>query len=263
MYHLGLLVFGKTAMYYVLLVSAGIILVIGANTPFAGLPSLLSLMAHDGYAPRYFKNLGDRLVYDWGIWVLSIISILLVIIFRGNTHAMIPLFAIGVLISFALTGIGLAKNALQRREDRWVSDFIIFSFGGVVSFSVFVVFLITKFREGAWIVTLILPALILLFDYVAKAYQLEKLNIHPTKEDILRFKENIARINHRRLSIPLSEYQSKIIVPVFDLNRAVINALIYALELTPLVTAVHIASDTERAEKLKHHWEENDIGIQL
>ncbi|WP_407311623.1 APC family permease [Desulfosporosinus sp. SB140] len=263
MNHLGLIVFGKTSMYYLLLVSAGIILVIAANTPFAGLPILLSLMAHDGYAPGYFKHLGDRLVYDWGIWLLTVISLLLVLIFHGNTHAMIPLFAIGVLLSFALTGISLAKNVLQQRKDRWVSDFIIFSFGGIVSFSMFAVFLITKFSEGAWVVTLILPSLVLFFNNVGKVYRIEKLNRIPTKEDILRFKENADRINNRRISIPLSDYRGKIIIPVFDLSKGVLKAIIYALELTPLVTAVHIASDTKCAENLKHRWEENDIGIQL
>lgn len=263
MNQLGRIVFGNTVMYYILLVSAGIILVIAANTPFAGLPILLSLMANDGYVPRYFKHLGDRLVYDWGILVLSFISILLVIIFQGNTHAMIPLFAIGVLLSFALTGIGLAKNALQHRQDKWLSDLIVFGFGGVVSFTVFVVFLLTKFSEGAWIVTLILPALISFFNHVAKVYQQESVYIQPTKEDILRFKENIERLNKRRGKNPPTEYHNKIIVPVYDLTRAVIKALNYACELTPLVTAVHIASDAERAEKLRHFWQENKIGIPL
>lgn len=116
------------------------ILVIAANTPFAGLPILLILMARDSYVPRYFKNLGDRLVYNTGIWLLLLVSLTLILIFQGDTHMMLPLYAIGVLLSFALTGIGLALHTWKTKEQRWASDFGIFSFGGVVSFLVFLVF---------------------------------------------------------------------------------------------------------------------------
>lgn len=263
MNQLGLIVYGQTMMYYILMVCSAIILVIAANTSFAGLPILLNLMARDGYAPRYFKNLGDRLVYDKGIWLLTIIGILLVIIFRGDTHLMIPLYAVGVLIGFALTGIGLAKHTIEIKERSWFGDFVIFSFGGVVSAIIFMVFLITKFREGAWLVIIILPMLIVFFKHVHSVYQVEKDAIHPSPNDIELFTKRIAEINQRRQSSDLSEYRNKSIVPVFDINRVVLKALLYAFESTPLVTAVHIASDMERAEKLRKHWNESNIGIEL
>ena len=263
MNQLGLIVYGQTIMYYILMICSALILVIAANTSFAGLPILLNLMARDGYMPRYFKNLGDRLVYDKGIWLLTIIGIVLVIIFKGDTHLMIPLYAVGVLIGFALTGIGLSKHTFRVKKRNWLGDFLVFSFGGFVSTVVFLVFLITKFREGAWIVAIILPAMMILFKYVHTVYAVEKDAIHPSYTDIEQFAERISQINQRRESSDLSEYRNKCIVPVFDINRVVLKALLYAFESTPLVTAVHVASDMERAEKLRKHWIESNIGIEL
>jgi amino acid transporter len=260
---LGLLVFGKSILYYILMAGIAIILVIAANTPFVGLPILLSLMARDGYAPRYFKNLGDRLVYSSGIWTLSLIGLLLIIIFRGDTHTMLPLYAIGVFISFSLTGFGLAKHCLESKSKNFFRDFMIFAFGGTISFLMFLIFLITKFSEGAWLVAIIIPLLMLFFHIVAKVYKREIMLIKATKEDIAKFNKEISRIANRRSNVQLSEYRSKIVVPVFDLNKIVLQALQYGYELTPQVTAVHIASDMERAQKLKKHWEESNLQIEL
>jgi amino acid transporter len=260
---LGLMIFGKSIMYYILMASIALILIIAANTPFVGLPILLSLMARDGYAPRYFKNLGDRLVYSAGIWTLSIISLVLIIIFGGDTHSMLPLYAIGVFISFSLTGFGLAKHCIKTKPKTFVSDLIIFSFGGTVSFLMFLIFLITKFTEGAWLVAIIIPLLMFFFNIVSNVYKREIKLIKPTKEDIEVFNLEISRISHRRTNIDLSKYNSKVVVPVFDLNKIVLKALQYGYELTPLISAVHIAADNERAEKLQRHWKESNIQIEL
>ncbi|MDP4159310.1 MAG: amino acid permease, partial [Bacillota bacterium] len=260
---LGLLIFGKTMMYYILMAGIALILVIAANTPFVGLPILLSLMARDGYAPRYFKNLGDRLVYSSGIWTLSIIGLLLIIVFEGDTHSMLPLYAIGVFISFSLTGLGLAKHCIESKPKGYYRDLAIFSFGGVISFLMFIIFLITKFIEGAWIVAIIIPLLMFFFNSVSNVYKQETRLIKPTIEEIQEFNEEIARISNRRSNINLLEYNSKIVVPVFDLNRIVLEALKYGYELTPLISAVHIASNKERAEKLQRHWQQSNIQIEL
>jgi len=263
MNQLGLIVYGKTMMYYILMVCSALILVIASNTSFAGLPILLNRMARDGYAPRYFKNLGDRLVYDKGIWLLTIISSLIVIIFQGSTHLMIPLYAVGVLIGFALTGIGLAKRTYIVKNQNWKCNFIIFGFAGFVSSIIFLVFLIAKFSEGAWIVVIILPLLMGFFKHVHTVYQVEKEAIHPTAADLEQFAEKISQIKQRRESVDLSEYRDKSIVPIFDINKVVLKALLYAYDSTPLVTAVHVASDMQRAEKLQKHWLDSHIGIEL
>ncbi|MDA8441656.1 MAG: APC family permease [Peptococcaceae bacterium] len=261
---LGLLVFGKTFMYYILMAGIAIILVIAANTPFVGLPILLSLMARDGYAPRYFKNLGDRLVYSAGIWTLSIIGLLLILVFGGDTHSMLPLYAIGVFISFSLTGFGLAKHCIESKSKKsYFWDMAIFLFGGVISFVVFLVFLITKFTEGAWLVAIIIPLLMFFFNSVSKVYKNEILLIKVTEADVQEFNKQIARISNRRADNILSEYKSKIVVPVFDINKIVLKALQYGYELTPQISAVHIASDSERAAKLQRKWAEYNIQVKL
>ncbi|MHB8125477.1 MAG: APC family permease [Desulfitobacteriaceae bacterium] len=260
---LGAIVFGKTIPYFILMGTAAGILVIAANTPFAGLPILLSLMAKDGNVPRYFKNLGDRLVYSMGIWTLLVISLVLIILFQGDTHMMLPLYAIGVFISFTLTGIGLAKHTWLNKEKKWFPDFVIFSFGGVVSFLVFLVFLITKFTQGAWIMLIIMPLLVLLFHTINRVYSGEINQLSVTQEALEDFHRHVAKVKRRRSHSEIAEYKNKIVVPVFDLNLIVLKALKYAFSLTPQVRAVHIASDPERTAKLIRHWGEKHIEIPL
>ena len=260
---LGLIIFGKNIFYFVLMGTAAAILVIASSTPFAGLPILLSLMAREGYTPRYFKNLGDRLVYSVGIWTLLIVSCLLIIVFHGDTHSMLPLYAIGVFISFTLTGTGLAKHTWQERGERWKSDFAIFSFGGVVSFLVLLIFITTKFKQGAWIILVIMPLLVLMFRAIRHVYKVEIQDLTVTPEAAEDFHRHVIKIKRRRSQSELAAYRNKVIVPVYDLNLIVLKALKYAYALTPQVTAVHIASDPIRSEKLIKHWAKHHIEIPL
>lgn len=260
---LGLIIFGQTIPYYFLMASVAAILIIAANTPFAGLPILLSLMAKDGYVPRYYKNLGDRLVYSSGISTLFIVSLILILIFQGDTHLMLPLYAIGVLLSFALTGIGLARHMFQERGKGWMTDFAVFIFGGVVSFLVFLVFIVTKFTEGAWIVLIVLPLLVLLFRSINRVYTSETQVLSVTSEALADFHRHVAEVDRRRAHVDVTKYQNKIVVPLYDLNRTVLKTLKYAYALTPQVTAVHVASDPERKDKLIRHWAQAKMEIPL
>lgn len=260
---LGLIIFGKTIPYFVLMGTAAAILVIASSTPYAGLPILLSLMARDGYTPRYFKNLGDRLVYSAGIWTLFLVSSMLIIVFHGDTHTMLPLYAIGVFISFTLTGMGLAKHTWQERGEKWQSDFAIFSFGGVVSFFVLLTFIITKFTQGAWIILVIMPLLVFMFRGIRKVYSCEIRDLDVTPKAIEDFHLHVAKLKRRRAHVELSDYKNKIIVPVYDLNLIVLETLRYAYALTPQVTAVHVASDPNRTAKLLKHWAKHHIEIPL
>ncbi|MDQ7094503.1 APC family permease [Desulfosporosinus sp. PR] len=260
---LGLIVFGKTLPYFVLMGTAAAILIIASSTPYAGLPILLGLMARDGYTPRYFKNLGDRLVYSVGIWTLFFVSCVLIIIFHGDTHTMLPLYAIGVFISFSLTGAGLAKNTWQEKGPKWKSDFAIFCFGGIVSFLVLLVFITTKFTQGAWIILIIMPFLVLLFRRIRFIYKSEVQEVEVTEEDTKVFHNYVTKVKRRRAHVELADYKNKIIIPVYDLNLIVLKTLKYAYALTPQVTAVHIASDPGRTAKLLKHWAEHHIEIPL
>jgi len=260
---LGLIIFGRNIFYFVLMGTAAAILVIASNTPYAGLPILLSLMARDGYAPRYFKNLGDRLVYGAGIWTLFLLSSLLIIVFHGDTHMMLPLYAIGVFISFTLTGTGLAKHTWQERGEKWQSDFVIFSFGGIVSFLVLLIFITTKFTQGAWIILVIMPLLVLMFRGIRYVYQGEIEDLEVTLEAAEGFHRHVLRLKRRRSHLELADFKNKVIVPVYDLNLIVLKTLRYAYALTPQVTAVHVASDPSRTAKLLKHWAEHHIEIPL
>ena len=260
---LGLIVFGKTILYFILMGTAAAILIIASSTPYAGLPILLSLMARDGYAPRYFKNLGDRLVYSVGIWTLFVVSSLLIIVFHGDTHMMLPLYAIGVFISFTLTGLGLAKHVWQEKGKKWKSDLVIFGFGGTISFLVLVVFIITKFTQGAWIILVIMPILVLMFRGIRCVYKGEVRNVEITPEAVESFHRHVTKLKRRRAHVELSDYRNKVIVPVYDLNLIVLKTLKYAYSLTPQVTAVHVASDPNRKAKVLKHWTENHMEIPL
>jgi amino acid transporter len=260
---LGLIVFGKNIFYFVLMATAAAILVIASNTPFAGLPILLGIMARQGYTPRYFKNLGDRLVHNVGVWTLFLVSCLLIIVFHGDTHTLLPLYAIGVFISFTLTGAGLAKQSWQEKGARWKSDLVVFSFGGIVSFLVFLVFIITKFNQGAWIIIVIMPLLVLMFRGISRIYQGEIQNLDITPEAEEDFRRHMLKLKRRRANVDLAEFRDKVIVPVYDLNMVVLKTLKYATALTPQVTAVHIASEPIRTEKLRRHWAEHHIEIPL
>lgn len=260
---LGLIIFGKNILYFVLMGTAAGILVIASNTPYAGLPILLSLMAQQGYTPRYFKNLGDRLVYNVGIWTLFLVSSFLIILFHGDTHSMLPLYAIGVFISFTLTGIGLAKHTWQEKGEKWQSDLVFFSFGGIVSFLVLLIFIITKFRQGAWLIIVIMPLLVLMFRGIRHVYQGEIQNLEITPEAEEDFRRHMIRLKRRRATVNLTDFRDKVIVPVYDLNLVVLKTLKYAYSLTPQITAVHIASEPIRTDKLLKHWAEHHIEIPL
>lgn len=260
---LGLIIFGKTLLYYLLMGCAALILIIASNTPFVGLPILLSLMARDGYAPRYFKNLGDRLVYSVGIWTLFIVSLVLIVVFEGDTHLMLPLYAIGVLLSFALTGFGLARHTLKQKDSKWLTDSVIFMFGGALSFLVFLIFIVTKFTQGAWIILIVMPLLFLLLRSICCVYREELAELEATPGALAEFHQHIAKVKRRRAHIEVSEYRNKIIVPVYDLNVVVLKALRYAYSLTPQVTAIHVGSDPERVNKLLRHWADNHMEIPL
>jgi len=260
---LGLIIFGKNILYFILMGTAAGILVIASNTPYAGLPILLSLMAQQGYTPRYFKNLGDRLVYHVGIWTLFLVSSFLIIMFHGDTHSMLPLYAIGVFISFTLTGLGLAKHTWQERGERWQSDLVFFSFGGIVSFLVLLIFIITKFKQGAWLIIVIMPLLVLMFRGIRQVYQGEIQNLEITPEAEEDFRRHMIRLKRRRANVKLTDFRDKVIVPVYDLNLVVLKTLKYAYSLTPQITAVHVASEPIRTEKLLKHWAEHHIEIPL
>ena len=163
-------VFGRSPAYYVVQLSTTIILILAANTGFNGFPVLAAALARDGFMPRQLANRGDRLGYSNGIILLGIVAGALVVGFGGDTHALIPLFAVGVFISFTLSQAGMAVHWWHLRSSGWIRPAAINAVGAVVTFVATVVILEAKFVEGAWIVALLLPIFVWAFLRIRAHY---------------------------------------------------------------------------------------------
>lgn len=231
-------IFGNGSLLHTILqfATAGILL-LAANTSFADFPRLTSLIARDRYLPRQFASLGDRLVFSNGIMILAAFSIALVIFFNAEVSNLIPLYAVGVFLSFTLSQSGMVRHWFRDRQAGWQRSAVINGLGATATFVVMCVIIIAKFAEGAWIVVVLIPLIVLLFvgihrHYVDTAKQLSLQGLQPPP--MLR---------------------NTVIVPISTLHRGTINALKYAEVIAPgNVTAVHISMDPEQTRKLQERW---------
>jgi hypothetical protein len=163
--------FGTGLFYYLIQGSTMLILVLAANTSFADFPRLASLLSRDRYAPRQLTTQGDRLVFSNGILVLGGLAALLIVLFSGETHALIPLYAVGVFISFTLSQAGMVRHWLLDHGPGWRWRLAINGTGGVVTAVVTVVIAVTKFTHGAWIVVLLIPLMVMGFRVINRHYE--------------------------------------------------------------------------------------------
>jgi amino acid transporter len=214
------------------------ILMLSAETSYSGFPRLASLLARDRFLPHQFAFRGDRLSFSVGIVVLAFLASLLLIIFHGDTNALINLFAVGVFVSFTLSQSGMVLHwwRLRAQQKNWRRNIIINGVGALTTALVAIVIAVTKFIEGAWIVVLLIPILVLLFQAIHRHYS------HYERE--------------RTTHIPLhpQDIQHRLIVPIDRLDRASLQSLSYARSISPHVTAVHIALDEEEAAKVQEDW---------
>ncbi|HEY0735867.1 MAG TPA: APC family permease [Herpetosiphonaceae bacterium] len=230
-------VFGEGILHTILQFATAGILFLAANTAFADFPRLASFIARDRFLPRQFTSLGDRLVFSNGIVLLAGASAILVIIFNARVTNLIPLYAVGVFLGFTLSQLGMVRRWFRLKEQGWQRSAFLNGLGALTTFVVLCVIIIAKFVEGAWMVVLLIPAIVLLFlgihkHYVTTAKQLSLEGLEPPP--------------------PL---HNTVIVPVSTLHRGVINALKYAESMAPgRVTAVHIAMDEEQTAKLRAKW---------
>src|SRR5262249_27475924 len=163
-------VFGDGMPYFVIQAATLLILTLAANTSYADFPRLSSILARDRFVPRQFANQGDRLVFSNGIMVLSGFAILLVVGFAGDTHALLPLYAIGVFISFTLSQTGMVRRWLRLREKGWRWRVWVNGVGALVTAVVLLTLAVTKFVEGAWIVVVVIPILVATFMVMHNHY---------------------------------------------------------------------------------------------
>lgn len=238
-------VFSEGPFYYTVQFSTSLILILAANTGFTGFPRLASVMAKDKYMPRQLSNLGDRLVYSNGILILGFFAALLIILFGGYTHALIPLYALGVFLSFTLSQAGMVKHWINQKGKGWIKGISINGIGTVTTAIVLIVITSTKFLYGAWIVIIAIPALVYLIKNIHKHYDLaaEQLSLDGT--------------------MPEDFKHHSVIIPVSGVHKATLGALKYARSLSDDVVAVYVCLDPVETEKIKSRWEKYGMGVPL
>jgi hypothetical protein len=235
---IGRAVFGSdTPLYYALQIATMAILVLAANTAYADFPRLASIVARDRFMPRQFMNQGDKLAFSNGIMALSVAACGLIWFFNGDTHQLIPLYMIGVFISFTLSQTGMFLRWRRMRPAGWQRNAAINGFGAVLTFVVLIIVAITKGPEGAWIVMLLIPALVTLFKITKSHY------------------DEVAEQLTLRDWTPPGRRTNVVIVPISGVQRAVVAALRYAESISTDVRAVFVNDNTEQIAALRKEWE--------
>ncbi|WP_269919885.1 APC family permease [Caldifermentibacillus hisashii] len=238
--------FGRNWMYYFIQGTTALILVFAANTGYSAFPLLAVNLARDKYLPRMLSNRGDRLVFSNGIVTLGVAAIILILIFKGNTEHLIPLYAVGVFIPFTLAQTGMMFKWLREKPANWVTKFIINTIGTFICFIVTMMFFITKLTQ-VWPVFIFLPIIIILFHQIRKHYE-------AVGEQL--------RIQEAASALPI---QGNIIVlPVSGITTVVENSLNYAKSLSPdQIIAVYVGFDRENIIKLEEKWKKVHPDIRI
>jgi len=236
---------GRGTAYYVIQAATTLILVLAANTAFADFPRLASIVARDRFLPRQFANQGDRLAFSNGILVLAVLAAILLVAFGGDTHALIPLYMLGVFVSFTLSQTGMVVKARRERKRGWRIGASVNGLGAVLTAIVLVVVSVTKFGEGAWIIIALIPLLVLLFLAIKRHYKrvARQLSLDNVQDSETR--HNI------------------VIVPIGGVHRAVVLALEYARTLSDDVRAVYVDVDPAATAEIRELWERWGSGIRL
>ena len=255
-------VFGNRGLLYLGMITATtIILILATNTAFAGFPALSAIIAEDGYLPRQLTYRGSRLVFSRGILSLAAIASLLIILFNASVTALIPLWAVGVFLSFTLSQAGMARHwwnsgrtpeqvtarKLSLHSNRgWRWKLAINGLGAIITAIVTLIFAITKFVDGAWIIVLLLPAIVIGFFTIHRHY--------------VYLAQDLSLDNYGQ---PPPARRHRVILPVAALHQGTLEALDYALSLSHDVTAVHISTDPDQTQKLQHKWDGWGKGVRL
>jgi amino acid transporter len=239
--------------YYFVQVATLLILLLAANTSYADFPRLCYFLARDGFLPRQLSLLGDRLVYSNGIILLSLFAAALVIIFRGNTNAIIPLYAVGVFTSFTLSQAGMVRHWYEERTSGWRPSAIMNGIGAIATLIVLCVIVITKFLGGAWVVVVAIPLLVSFFLAIHRHYQYVAKRL--TLEGVAP-RSYIPRPKTEVVTHPA-------VVVVGQLNRGTLEALEYARSIADEIVAVHVDIGTTDRDKLQQRWEQLEGDIPL
>src|SRR5689334_5458102 len=242
---LGRHIFGGGALYYLLQYSTFALLVLAANTAFADFPRLSSILAGDRYMPRQFAARGDRLAFSNGIIALAAVAAALIWAFRGQTSALIPLYAIGVFVCFTLSQAGMVMHWVRSRAPGWKPRAALNGLGAVATAVVSLIQVATKFTEGAWIVVLIIPLIIYVLVRIHRHYE--------------HFAQEVAYNGQA----PLMFLHHTVLVPVNGITKPAAGALVYATTISEDVRAIYVEVDPDTSAELQRRWAEWDIGVEL
>ena len=235
---------GKNVLFWVIQFATFGILVLAANTAYAGFPALSSIIARDGYLPRQMSNRGDKLVFSNGIVFLAASAGVLIVAFKGNITALIPLYAVGVFTGFTLSQSGMVAHHFRVREPRWKLLAAINGIGAVCTGVVAIVVVVSKFVTGAWIPAVVIPVMVVGFTSIAKHYR----KVHNTVRVEPGYKP--------------SRHTHTVVVLVGTVNRGVMDAIQYARELAPdRLIALSVVTGPEEQELLADAWARFDIPI--
>jgi len=237
---------GGGALYYFMQIATMLILILAANTSYNGFPRLASMLAQDSFLPHQMRNVGDRLAFSNGIFILGLSAALLLIIFRGETHALIPLYAIGVFLSFTLSQAGMVRHWQDRKGRGWRKKFAINLTGAIATGVATLVLAITKFTHGAWVVLFLIPLLIGMFRKIRWHYNMAEWQLSLTMYER-----------------PKGPPPNIVVIPIGSVNRPVIMALDYLRQRAQDIRAVHVDVDPEETAKVKEDWEKWGAGIPL
>jgi amino acid transporter len=254
---------GRGLPYLGVIAATTLILVMAANTAYAGFPRLSALQAADGFLPRQLTYRGSRLVFSRGIVVLAVLSSLLILVFQASVTLLIPLYAIGVFMSFSLSQVGMARRwwksgrlqpgeerqergSILRHDKHWALKMLLNGFGGLLTGLVALAFAVTKFQEGAWVVIVIIPTLVMFF-----------MSIHG------HYREMAGRLSLDRYGAPPRMSRHRVILPISGVHRGTVEALRYARALSDDITAVHVTMDMADAEPIRRKWGLWGSGVRL
>jgi amino acid transporter len=236
-----------TVPFFLFQAFTALLLFLAANTSFNAFPRLLAILAGDGFMPRQFALRGDRLAFSYGIIVLATVAASLVVIFQGETHLLIPLYAVGVFIDFTISQAGMIRHWLRERSPRgWRRRLAINAFGCVLTAIVAVVVTWVKAPQSLIVLGLI-PVLVSLMRFIRRQYD--------EQEEELAVKPNVV--------IPGPHREQRVVVPINGINRAVVQAVNFGRAIAKDVRAVYVTDDTEDAEELRRRWEHQMPGVPL
>jgi amino acid transporter len=241
-------VFGHTPMFYGVQVTTALILILAANTSYADFPRLGSILARDRFLPHQFTFRGDRLAFSNGIIVLGAMASVLLVVFDADVDKLIPLYAFGVFVSFTLSQSGMVVHWLRLRESGWKRSMVINAVGAVATAVVALIVGGTKFSEGAWISMLAMLALAFAFFAIYRHYTGVERRLEVPRGELV---ETGARRRHM------------VLVPIDEINRAVLRTAEYARTISPSVTAIHVTDDLEAGQALRREWEAAVLDIPL